>query len=277
MKKILFPTDFSAASLNAFVYAIDLAKKIGAEIITLHVFDLPADSVTEYYNSVLEHYEISEWSEFENYKGEVPMLRRIAEDHDGEHIKLSHVLEKGLVADTIVEVAERNKADFIVMGTNGAGGIVEAILGSVTEKVMNKSGIMTLAIPADCKFKPFSKILLLTKFETHHVALWNKLLHFARMFGAHIDVLHVKLLRQDGDNEMLEQLKQQFFPAKIDFHIVYSDRTEHAIVQFIKTNKIDLVAMSVKRKGLIDRIFFDSLARKMAFHSEIPVMSVKKE
>jgi nucleotide-binding universal stress UspA family protein len=41
MKKILFPTDFSQTANNAFVYALQFAASMGAEIITLHVYELP--------------------------------------------------------------------------------------------------------------------------------------------------------------------------------------------------------------------------------------------
>lgn len=41
MKKILFPTDFSDNSNNAFVYALKLAEKLQAEVITLHVYQFP--------------------------------------------------------------------------------------------------------------------------------------------------------------------------------------------------------------------------------------------
>jgi nucleotide-binding universal stress UspA family protein len=47
MKKILFPTDFSETSNNAFVYALQLAKNIDAEVVTLHVYELP---VVDYIN-----------------------------------------------------------------------------------------------------------------------------------------------------------------------------------------------------------------------------------
>ena len=41
MKKLLFPTDFSETANNAFVYALKMAKSIDAEVIVLHVYDLP--------------------------------------------------------------------------------------------------------------------------------------------------------------------------------------------------------------------------------------------
>ena len=41
MKKILFPTDFSEASHNAFVHALKWAKLVQGELVLLHSFELP--------------------------------------------------------------------------------------------------------------------------------------------------------------------------------------------------------------------------------------------
>ncbi|MEL6275916.1 MAG: universal stress protein, partial [Bacteroidota bacterium] len=42
MKKILFPTDFSPAATQAYIYALQLAKAIDASIVTLHAYQLPS-------------------------------------------------------------------------------------------------------------------------------------------------------------------------------------------------------------------------------------------
>ena len=41
MKKILFPTDFSETANNAFVYVLEMAKTFKAEVLVLHVYNLP--------------------------------------------------------------------------------------------------------------------------------------------------------------------------------------------------------------------------------------------
>ncbi|MGH2664690.1 universal stress protein [Flavobacterium sp.] len=277
MKKILFPTDFSHASINAFVYAIHLASKLNAEIIILHVFDLPMNVFGDYYSSLPLDYETLEWSEFENYKSDVPIFRDIAERNKGHHINLSYVLERGNPVDIILEVAESNHINFIVMGTKGASGIEEVLLGTVAEKVMNSTKIPVFAIPEYCQFKPLNKILFLTQFERRHRAVLGKLLHLSGVFNAHINVLEVKSNPIDDEWNTLKDWEYNYMEERIDFNIIESDDIENTILDTIVKNHIDLVAMTVKHKGLLEKLFLSSIARNIVFHSKIPVLAIPYE
>jgi len=65
MKKILFPIDFSENSFHAFVYALHMAKKLHAEIITIHVYP-NVDIFPAYSDFLSQNYSIREWNDFEN-------------------------------------------------------------------------------------------------------------------------------------------------------------------------------------------------------------------
>ena len=81
MPTILFPTDFSDAATRAFVYALQLADRIDAKIITLHVFEKPDISgLTHVPLSLEEFYNTIDLYEFENYKDAVPVLDKIQDD-----------------------------------------------------------------------------------------------------------------------------------------------------------------------------------------------------
>lgn len=277
MKKILFPTDFSKSSFNAFAYAIHLAKRIGAEIITLHVYNFPEGIVTDAYENVLDNYDIRELGSFENYRSEVPKLREIAEKNQGNKVKLSHVLERGDAVDTILTVAAQNHIDFIVMGTNGASGIVEGLFGTVTEKVMNRANCQVLAVPVSCQYAPISKILFLTQFEQRHKNNLHKLIAFANLFNAHIDVLYVPLHHTEEEVETLREWRAEFKHEDVYFYIIGSDTLEETIMDFMELHRTNLLAMTVKRKGLFERLLYYSVASKMVFHSEVPVLSSRYE
>lgn len=274
MKKILFPTDFSNASANAFIYAIQLAKKINAEIITLHVYDNPVVSANEYQMDLIDLFDIAEWGDFENYKSKIPIFRTIAEKNHGRNIILSHVMERGEVVNTILEVAERDSVDFIVMGTSGAGAVKEFLFGSVTEKVMERSKTMVLAIPANCQFIRFSKILFLTRYEDSHLEALHKLVKFASLFAAHVDVLKVSEKYSERDEETKNLWKRTFAKDNVDFMILTSMDVEDLIMDVIELHRINLTAVTVKRKGLFEKLFLRSIASKLAFHSTVPLLSL---
>ena len=70
MKKILFPTDFSEVSNNAFVYALNLAKSFNAELIALHVYELPILHMGGLPANIKEVYDSIELENFDNFKVE---------------------------------------------------------------------------------------------------------------------------------------------------------------------------------------------------------------
>jgi hypothetical protein len=62
----------------------------------MHVYQLPQANYVNVSNYLHEMYNVTELSNFENYKDQVPVLRKIAEENNLTHIKISHVLILGI-------------------------------------------------------------------------------------------------------------------------------------------------------------------------------------
>ena len=274
MKKILFPTDFSFISLNAFRYALHLAQKIEAEIITLHVYDLPAGTYSDYHDFLTKNYNISDWNEFENCKSDVPKLRAIADELQLGNIQISHMLNRGNVVETILSVAADEHVDFIVMGTTGQSGLKEIFLGSNTENILSQATASVLAIPEYCHYKPIENILFLTKFKESQQKILKSLLGMAKLFDAHIDVLQVKSNHDKTEAEVLAKWKNAFPASNISFLMLSSDDFEETIIEFIETNQINIVVMQVHHKGFFEKLFGYSLSQRLTFHCEVPIMGI---
>ena len=274
MKKILFPTDFSKASLNAFSYALRFAAKINAEIITLHVYELPPALAVENYDFLLETYRVTELTEFEDYKIEVPRLRKIAEKLNLGHIQLKHVLRQGEAVLEILDTIKEDKPDFVVMGTRGASGFKEVFLGTIAERVINQSTVPVLAIPENAKFTGIKKILFLAELEKLEMDMLAKVCRLADTFNAAIQVLQVKPYKQDNEGIVLDTWKERFKNEKVHFTIIHSNATEDMITDYISIYHIDVTAMVVHHKDLWQRLFLNSLSRNLAYHTTIPFLSI---
>jgi len=274
MKKILFPTDFSDVSKNAFLYALRLAKNINAEIITLHVYDIPQINLIDVPVQLFEIYEVTELSQFENYKHHIPMLRAIAEKHHLEHVKISNVLVQGDLITNIVKISKDDQIDYVVMGTKGATGLASTFLGSVTTKVMNETKAVVLAIPENCKYQPIKKILFTTQYRTEDIAILNKVLTLAKVFHSNIDCLYVKNEESEDTQSVVEVWKNFFSSESIDFHTIESSDVEGIILKFVEVHKINMLAMHIHHRGFFERLFHASLSKKLAFHSEIPILAI---
>lgn len=274
MKKILFPTDFSKTSLNAFSYALHFASKINAEIITLHVYSLPSVTTMENYDFLLQTYDLTELSEFENYKNEVPKLKKIAKKLNLEHVPMSHVLQQGDAKIEILNAARHEKPDFIIIGTKGASGLKEVFLGTIAEKVINQSKVPVLAIPEDAKFKGIKKILYIAELENLEIDKLAKVCRIATLFNADIQTLQVRPHKDEEEDLLLNEWKKHFENDPVRFTILHSNAAEDIVTEYIETCHIDLTVMLIHHKDFWQRLFLYSLSRNMAYHTTVPLLSL---
>lgn len=274
MKKILFPTDFSDASKNAFIYALKLADAIGAEIITLHVYELDSPPYLDVSAYLHEIYELEELSTFENYKGEVPLLRDIAEKNNLGHIKMSNVLTQGGLVDGVLAVTKKENIEFIVMGTKGVTHLKEIFLGTVTTKLMNSTKAIILAIPEKCQYVPIERILFTTQYKLEDIEALKKVSEFANVFHSHIDCLNVKPPHTVYKDDFIVDFKNIFKGQDVTFHSIVSQDIEGAILDFIDFNKVNMIAMHIHHKSFFERLFQISLSKRLAFHIKIPILAI---
>ena len=141
INKILVPIDGSVHSDRALSYALDLAEKYSAEIKLLSV----AQPVVAMGVVVLTQPMMSPASttiyvkeiEAAHDKMLAEASKKVKEAKP--EIKITKQLVNGRPADMIVEIANKENFDLIVMGSRGAGGIKEFFLGSVSDRVADEA------------------------------------------------------------------------------------------------------------------------------------------
>lgn len=273
-KKILFPTDFSDASKNAFIYALQLAESIKAEVITIHVYQLPQANYINISEYLHEIYDVTELSNFENYKDEVPSLRRIAEQNSLGHIKISNALILGNLVPEIKKITENEKIDFVVMGTKGATGLKETFFGTVATKVMNDVKALVLIIPEHCRYQPIKKMLFLTQYKSEDTAAFKTVMSLSEIFQAPVDCLRVAHSKVESQHDCRADWKVLIEDKEVVFHSIEGDDVEGIILNFIALYKNNLIAMHVYHRTFFEKLFEISLAKKLAFHINVPILGI---
>jgi universal stress protein A len=139
-RKILFPTDFSPASQEALRWATSLARDSGATMIIIHVEEPPMA-----YGGGEMYLGVEDISRDELRK---LLVQVVPLEHA---IPFEHQLLVGDPATAIVEAANQEGADLIVLGTHGRSGLTRLLMGSVAEAVVRNAGcpVLTVKQPAN--------------------------------------------------------------------------------------------------------------------------------
>ena len=135
------PVDFSDPARQAVDTAAEMASRFGAALLLVHV--VPALPRLPGSVSIFKEAEYEHWLHEEAVKTIVELSRKY------EKAGVSVQTEVGTANDVgmeILRIAQKQKADLIVIATNGVSGWHKVLFGSVTEKVVRLSEIPVLLL-----------------------------------------------------------------------------------------------------------------------------------
>jgi len=132
VKKILYPTDFSSYSNQAYFHAVALAEIHGACLTVLYV-----------YAGVVEAAEAERDEEQDRryWRSQLEQIRPA-----NPNIPVSHVFLEGDPATEIARYAADANMDLIVMGTHGRTGMAHLLFGSVAEEIVRSAPCPVLTV-----------------------------------------------------------------------------------------------------------------------------------
>lgn len=131
-RRIVHPSDFSAASRPAFTRAVDLAKRNRGALTLVHVMAPVVPLTGDGYVSPRVWQDVERTARAYAWK----QLDKLIAAAKKSGVRAKGVLREGVAADAIVRAAKGGRADVIVMGTHGRGGLAKLFLGSVAERVV---------------------------------------------------------------------------------------------------------------------------------------------
>ncbi|MFP4315322.1 MAG: universal stress protein [Desulfovibrionales bacterium] len=140
IKKILCAVDLSEISAQVADYAGTLARAFGAEVKVIYV----APSLTQYVGFHVPP------SSIENFVGEIVSGAEKTMDafiqENFSDVKAEGYVANGYAAEEILNFADENVVDLIVMGTHGRKGIDRVLFGSVAEKIVKAAKMPVLTL-----------------------------------------------------------------------------------------------------------------------------------
>lgn len=271
MKNILVPCDFSKPAINAFRFALDIARKSKGEIYLLNVIELPA-----IHDPVIMPVVTFEKDFMKELKDKTnAQFDKINTKYNASGVPVKTEIAFGSPSRIIDETIKRKRINLVVMGTHGASGIREYFIGSNAEKVVRRSAVPVLVLK-DYYKGPVKDIVFPNTLETEKQGkLIERVKELQEFFKAKLHILYVNTPTNfTADNVTMDRLKQF---AKLSGFRNYTLNVynypfeENGILQFTKSIKGDLIAMRTHGRKGIAHFLNGSLAEDVVNHADRPI------
>ena len=275
IRQILSPVDFSDLSAHALRYASMLTRCGSARLVVAYAQSFsPPPYFTEGQVGELER-------QFHDaFQGAEAALRRFVDaELNAEAASATEVrIVEAMPVDAIRRLTREIKADLIVMGTHGRGGVNRLMLDSVTERLLRESEVPVLTVHGDTAAAVTPPKNILCPVNNTPAAREALLMaaHLARCFGGNVVALHVK----EGHAGQAMGDLCAWVPDEIRSHCTIKELTREGeaaeeIVSLAKETPCDLLVIGARHRLFFDSTVLGSTTARVVRHAPCAVLTVK--
>ncbi|MGA7557599.1 MAG: universal stress protein [Terriglobales bacterium] len=286
LQNILFATDFSPSAQTVLSHALDLARRYGAMLYTVHM--LPQMMFVE---SPQPDPEQIKWAAERSLSG----LLRSAPLNDVRH---EEAIEQGEIPEVISKLVREHNIDLIIIGTGGRKGLGKLLLGSVAEDIFRHAECPVLTVgPHATRWEidgNLRHVLFATDFGPESLHGLPYALSLAEENRAHLTLLHVApqpgvvlpepmpgVMPVVDPSEVTVSTRQRLRALIPEGTQLWHEPTY--MVQFgspaemivrIAAPAVDLIVLGVKRPTVLTKHLSEGVAYKVVCYAPCPVLSV---
>ncbi len=286
LEKLLLSTDGSEFSEGAVREAIKLAKISSSKLIAMTVIETNPEFEV-FAPQIFEKEEKAARDLLENVKA----------------MAAKEGVECGIIArhadspfQAIIDEAEKNQVNMIVMGRRGRTGLKRLLMGSVTAKVIGHSPCDVLVVPRSAEIR-YQKLLVATDGSKYSMAAASEAMGIAKRSGAELlvisvvlsetaspfDIVHTEMQHEmiaqkefrEGEknvNDLLVIAKQE--GVKVE-GLIIEGRPYEAIVEYAREKGVDLIVMGSHGRTGMERLLMGSVTERVVGHAACAVLIVK--
>jgi nucleotide-binding universal stress UspA family protein len=277
MPKILVPTDFSTYADKALDVAATIAENTHSELLLVHVNEqssilMPISEFGYTYDQAIEDRFLHMIHE---------NLNKVLHDLAARHprVKIHNSVIDGLFVPAIEELVTSEGVDLIVMGTKGASGLTEFVIGSNTQKIARRAHCPVLTVHSDSPAK-FKNIVIPTTLEKDQKAIFETLKKWNALISGKIYLLYINnpgAYRSDAD---IESRKKDLLEGsglenlEIFKTENFTMNEEQVIFEFAVEKEADLIVMGTHQRKGWSYFLLGSLTEDTINHASLPVFSI---
>ena len=293
IRRILWPTDFSACSSAALGHAILMAHRHGAALELLHVV------VLHDHDPFHPAYHLPDREAIFRRLEELAAdgMKQQLSTHDGAALAIGEHQRRAVhAAPEILRFAADRAVDLIVLGSHGRRGLRRFVLGSVAEEVVRLARCPAMTVREQHPPRPpgIRRILAPVDFTEYGETAFRAALDVARVHGAELDLLHVveaPVYRQyhearheaDGSTSIVEharrsierfvqEIEEPDVPTRVR---VVEGIAAPSITAYAAKSEADLVVIATHGLTGLEHFLLGSTAEKVVRTAACPVLTLK--
>lgn len=297
IRRILYPTDFSATATQALKHALFLAEQFEAELHMLHAIILHESDPRDPDRHFPEPSEILSQL-FEIADSE---MAEIVRKNEAKTFSLVEAKVRGYSAgEVILRYTDEHDIDLVVMGTHGRRGPARLFLGSVAEEVVRHAPCPVLTLreeKAPQAIEAVERILVPVDFSPYSQEALSYGKEVAALYGAGLQVLHtieepaypyfytpggtyspveqLEALREKAEEALVKMLSETPGPEVPAERFVATGRPASEIARFAEERGSDMVVIATHGLTGLERLLVGSTAEQVVRLAHCPVFTVK--
>lgn len=275
---ILFPTDFSEASANAFGMVAVLAEKTGLPVTLIHIENPPIISpayddagMSMVTDTLLADMDTMVHNRIAAFRDELNTRFHL----DQRNVGLQEEVRIGFHGEEIARAAEELDAAYIVTSVRDVPLVNRVLFGGTVNAILRHTNRPVITLPEHQPLHQFQRIGYATDFSLDDGALITRLLDFARLYDARVYCFHVHDSNLDVEYDILRELEEMYSTeiteGRITFYLQENLRILNGLEYFIQEHNLDMLAM-MRQKHYWPEFLNGSHTRSMALHARIPML-----
>lgn len=275
MTRILLPTDFSENSLTAIRYGLTLYKDLKCSFFLLNSY-MPPVYHTEYLMGSPAQIGLGDIVQQNSQDNLENLKKKLEKEFENPLHTFTTHSALNVLSSEVARTVEAEGIDVIIMGTQGATGAKEILLGTNTVHVIKNSKCPVLVIPTGFEYEVPEQILFPNDFEVSlNKESLASLLKIVNSHVSQVNVMHVytgnelTIVQKKNKEQLANVLSENGF-----FHEVKSNEIITAINEFQIKQKINLLVMVQNKHTFLERLFIEPVIKKIGFHVTVPFLVI---
>lgn len=269
MNKILVPSDFSPQAMSAIKMASEIIGQSGGELHIIHVVEVPVmhDSMLmptlSFEEATMNELRANALAQFEKIRAAYHTQAVVTE------------VLYGSPAAAVIEYIRTNGIELVVMGTQGASGLKELLIGSNAEKVVRGATCPVVTVRKDVSPKSIKNIVFANSLESEQKHLVTKLKQLQQLLKATLHIVWINTPANfTPDNITLIKLKDfamRYMLTNYTLNVYNDEEEKTGVINFARLKEADMIAMGTHGRKGISHLLIGSIAEDVVNHVDIPI------